>query len=149
MPSDRFENYEQGLERLLSQLGTTHPRHRDALVFEVRLRENIADVRLYGDNDTYRTERNKVLHQLNSLALETFQTSFNELSGLPNDAPPASAPAAPTVYQTLRDTLKPTPPPFRPAILRMVEDYEAVFGGRDAELVMLDAFLEQDKQPYT
>jgi hypothetical protein len=29
----------------------------------------------------------------------------------------------------------------------MVEDYEAVFGGRDAELAALDAFLAQDKQP--
>lgn len=54
-----------------------------------------------------------------------------------------------TIYQTIRDTLKPTPPPFRTAVLRMVEDYDAVFGGRDTELAALDAFLVQDTQPYT
>jgi hypothetical protein len=30
----------------------------------------------------------------------------------------------------------------------MVEDYTAVFGGRDAELAQLDAFLAQERYPF-
>jgi hypothetical protein len=84
-----------------------------------------------------------VLDQLNDLALQALQTSFNALCGLPRDARPISP------YQTIQQILHPTPPPFRTAVLRMVEDYEAVFGGRDAELAILDAFLAQHNQPYT
>jgi hypothetical protein len=40
-----------------------------------------------------------------------------------------------------------TPPPYRAAVTRMAEDYGAVFGGRDAELAQLDAWLTQDTQP--
>ena len=53
-----------------------------------------------------------------------------------------------TIQQTFTMLLRPTPPPFRAAVRRMVEDYEAVFGGRDAELAALDAFLAQDNQPF-
>ena len=40
------------------------------------------------------------------------------------------------------------PPLYRSAISRMVEDYEAIFGGRDTELAELDAFLNQETQPF-
>ncbi|NTV63493.1 MAG: ATP-binding protein [Oscillochloris sp.] len=40
------------------------------------------------------------------------------------------------------------PGPFRGAVIRMVEDYEAIFGGRDHELAMLDSWLDQATRPY-
>jgi len=40
------------------------------------------------------------------------------------------------------------PGPFRGAVVRMVEDYEAIFGGRDNELAILDAWLTNDSRPY-
>jgi hypothetical protein len=47
----------------------------------------------------------------------------------------------------INQALRSVRPPYSAAILRMVEDYEAIFGGRDAELLALDAFLADDK-PY-
>jgi hypothetical protein len=131
MQQDAFTPYEQGLIRLLSQLGATHARYREALIFEARLRENIAQVRRSGDTENRRADRIEVLDQLSNLALENLQTSFNVLCSISS-----------SLFHS-------APSPFRTAVLRMVEDYEAVFGGRDAELAALDAFLTQDKQPYT
>jgi hypothetical protein len=51
----------------------------------------------------------------------------------------------PMFVQQIIRVLQPTSPGFRSAVLRMVEDYTAVFGGRDAQLAALDAFLEGDK----
>jgi hypothetical protein len=49
--------------------------------------------------------------------------------------------------QVVNQILRPTPPRYRAAILRLVEDYAAVFGGRDAQLATLDTFLAGE-QPY-
>ena len=38
--------------------------------------------------------------------------------------------------------------PFQGAVARMVEDYAAIFGGRDRELEALDAWLDRDPRPY-
>ena len=39
-------------------------------------------------------------------------------------------------------------PRFRTHITRLVEDYNLLFGGRDAELKRLDAFLDDPKRPF-
>ena len=49
------------------------------------------------------------------------------------------------VHQQL---LQPVPAPFRAGVQRMVEDYTAIFGGRDAELARLDTFLTTDTRPF-
>ncbi len=46
---DLFAAYEVGLERLLQHIGPGDPRHADALVYQQRLMENIAQSRRYGD----------------------------------------------------------------------------------------------------
>jgi hypothetical protein len=45
------------------------------------------------------------------------------------------------------EVLRPVPWDYRSNVLRMVEDCEAVFGGRDTELADLDNFLEENEQP--
>ena len=50
------------------------------------------------------------------------------------------------VHLTYSGLVRPMPPNHRAAVMRMVEDYQAVFGGRTAELAGLDAFLEQSEQ---
>ena len=45
------------------------------------------------------------------------------------------------ITQVFQELLLPTLPDYRTAVLRMVEDYQQVFGGRDAELAQLDEFL--------
>ncbi len=76
---DAYSPYEVGLDRLVGQLGHEHPRLSEALLFQARLQENIRLVRFYGDNPVITSDRNQVLDQLNRLALETLQCSFNSL----------------------------------------------------------------------
>jgi hypothetical protein len=49
------------------------------------------------------------------------------------------------IYQTV---LRPVPIKFSAGVQRMVEDYTAIFGGRDAELARLDTFLTEDERPF-
>jgi hypothetical protein len=49
------------------------------------------------------------------------------------------------IYQQM---LHPVPFAFRAGVQRMVEDYTAIFGGRDAELARLDNFLTEDERPF-
>ena len=49
--------------------------------------------------------------------------------------------------QVINEVLRPAAPRYRTAVLRMVEDYQTVFGGRDVQLAALDAFLKGE-QPY-
>lgn len=50
-----------------------------------------------------------------------------------------------TIYQQI---LRPVPYSFRAGVQRMVEDYTAIFGGRDSELAQLDEFLLHDERPF-
>lgn len=50
-----------------------------------------------------------------------------------------------TIYQQI---LRPLPYSFRAGVQRMVEDYTAIFGGRDSELAQLDEFLLHDERPF-
>jgi hypothetical protein len=52
------------------------------------------------------------------------------------------------VAQVFQQMLLPDPADYRYAALRMIEEYEEVFGGRE-ELVALDAFLLGEDQPCT
>jgi tetratricopeptide (TPR) repeat protein/GTPase SAR1 family protein len=78
-PPDPYTPYENSIATLLQRMDREHPRYNEALVYEHRLRENIAHARLDGDNETRRSERFKILRQLNTLAYETLNTSFNAL----------------------------------------------------------------------
>ena len=77
--TDVFSSYEQGLKTLLERLGQDHPRYTEALTFQSRLLENMAQARRYGDTETRRAERAQIVDGLNRLALETGGPDFNEL----------------------------------------------------------------------
>jgi uncharacterized protein YjbI with pentapeptide repeats len=79
--SEPFDSYETGLGELLDRLGPEHPRYAEALTYEGRLRENVAQVRRHGDTETLRAERSRALARLNELALAELAVSFNELCG--------------------------------------------------------------------
>ena len=81
--SDAFTPYETGLARFLERLGQDHPRYTEALTLEAQLRENVGQARLDGDTETRRADRNRILRELNRLALQTVRLSFNELCGFP------------------------------------------------------------------
>jgi len=76
---DAYARYEVGLTRLLARLEARHPRRSEALVYEQRLRENLAQARFYGDTETRRAERAEIVSRLNVLAQDALGISFNEL----------------------------------------------------------------------
>jgi hypothetical protein len=79
---DVYSAYEAGLHQLLHRLGQDHPLHLEALVYQQRLFENIAQSRRHGDTDTRKAERSEIIGQLNQIALSTLGVSFSELCGL-------------------------------------------------------------------
>lgn len=88
---DVFIRYETGLHRLLERLGSEHPHYVETLTLQTRLLENIAQVREYSDSENLRSERNRILTQLNRLALESLSVTFNQLCGLVSELPPPQA----------------------------------------------------------
>jgi ATP/maltotriose-dependent transcriptional regulator MalT/predicted Ser/Thr protein kinase len=79
---DEYARYERGLGLLLDQVKSAPTSYSEALVYQQRLVENIAEARLYGDTDTYEAERAKVIDRLNALALSAIGRSFSDLCGL-------------------------------------------------------------------
>ena len=80
-PSPSSENrmdYEKGLEHLKRYVSETD-RYQEFLIYENRLRENLSNERLYGTNEQSRTGRAETIHQLNRLAHELTDGSFNDL----------------------------------------------------------------------
>ncbi len=76
---DVYSPYEVGVQALLGRLGTGHPRYSEALVYQQRLAESIAQARRYGDTESLRAERAQIIDRLNALSLDALGQSFNEL----------------------------------------------------------------------
>ena len=85
---DVLTSYETGLSLLLKRLGQDHPRYTEALVFQQRLLENLAQARRYGDTETRRAERAEIFDRLNHLALKALGVTFNELAQKPGQEGP-------------------------------------------------------------
>lgn len=77
LSSDPFVRYEHGLQELEKHIG----QHDDLLLYQQQLRENMADARRFGDTADKRSERARIVSQLNRLALDAIGVSFNELCG--------------------------------------------------------------------
>jgi len=76
---DIYSRYEFGLHQMLNQVGQDHPHYVEALVYQQRLIENIAQSRLLGDSEARRAERSEVVSRLNAFALSALGMSFSEL----------------------------------------------------------------------
>jgi TolB protein len=78
-----FERYKTGLTRLLEQvekkLAKDDLLYLEALTLQSRLEENIAQVQSSGDDENLRSARNRILKELNRLALDAVKVSFNDL----------------------------------------------------------------------
>jgi tetratricopeptide (TPR) repeat protein len=75
----RLSYYEDGLHELLKQLDRNNSQYGDALVYEQRLRENIAIARQMGDNHERQANRSEIIDRLNELAISEMGLSFNDL----------------------------------------------------------------------
>ncbi len=78
--STEFVKHQIGIKNLLDTLGKEHPRYLDAVNFQNQLLDNIHAVEAYGDNENYRSTRNRIKHQIDQIALQTIGKTFNELS---------------------------------------------------------------------
>lgn len=76
---DTYTPYEVGMADLLAEMTAQHPRYDDALVYQQRLTENIDDARTYGDTNDTKSERARILRQINVLAQEVLGKSLVEL----------------------------------------------------------------------
>jgi tetratricopeptide (TPR) repeat protein len=79
--ADAYTAYENALERLMSQLDTHNSSHADALIYQQRLTENIAQARRYGDTETRRAERAELVDRLNQLSLDIIGQPFTKPGG--------------------------------------------------------------------
>jgi hypothetical protein len=94
-------NLERGLAALGQLLAHTGADTRLSLsVLESRLLDNLKDERLYGSNETIRSERARIVGELNRLALDRVGQSYNDLckAGVQNlpesSVPPARTPVS-------------------------------------------------------
>lgn len=72
-------DYESGMYELGNMLRRSNPDvHGDFLVYEQRLRDNIADEERYGKTDAIRADRARILDALNDLSLQSSGKSFAE-----------------------------------------------------------------------
>ncbi len=94
--SDAFTPYERGLQEFQQKLGEQHERLLDFLNYDHQLRTNIRQARDDGDTPTLSAERNRIVRQLNALALKTVLKtvgiSFNEMCGLGRHEPVLTMP---------------------------------------------------------
>jgi len=75
---DPWSAFENGVTRLLEQMGREHTRYADVLTLQSRLLENISATRTYGDTETRRAERAQIVEALDQLSVEAVGRSFNE-----------------------------------------------------------------------
>ena len=81
-PVMRDFSHERGLDALGEHLTQVDPQIRlEFAVLESRLLENLQDERLYGINEAIRSERARIVQELNRLAIAYLNRSFNELCG--------------------------------------------------------------------
>lgn len=75
---DEFTKFEYGLERFWKHLGKAGPNQVKLANLDRQLRDNIDTTRNYGDTDTQKSDRNRILHQLDKLALATSKSTFRD-----------------------------------------------------------------------
>jgi hypothetical protein len=90
--NDAFTPYERGLREFQQRLGEQHERLLDFLNYEHQLCTNIQQARDDGETPILSADRNRIVRQLNTLALETVGISFNEMCGLGRREPVITIP---------------------------------------------------------
>jgi tetratricopeptide (TPR) repeat protein len=107
MSADPYTVYEAGLRELLAALGHAHPHYSEALIYQQRLAENLAATRAYGDTETLRHDRARLIAQIGELAqtiglaplplphADSLDLAQALLDGLPLDTIPRIAPLPP------------------------------------------------------
>ena len=112
-------DYERALDLLKAQLERTN-RYDEFTTLEARLRENLKDERLFGPNESNRSERARVIYSFNRLSMETLRLSFVDLARgqVPNTG------QIPVDELTLVRKLKvtPTPAQIKPPVQTLLQD---------------------------
>lgn len=72
-------NYQKGLQRLKEALPKDTEAMNDFDIYTQQLRENIRNDQLYGSTEIYRSERSRIVDNLNRLSQQFLNKSFNDL----------------------------------------------------------------------
>jgi hypothetical protein len=78
---DVHSRYELGLMKLLERLTPEQQHEHGVRVYQQRFTDNVTTARLYGDNETLRTDRSQIIDRLEELSWLTLNIHFNELCG--------------------------------------------------------------------
>lgn len=78
--TDEYSHYELAMDKLLNEMGHSHPKFSNILTYEQRLKENIRKSRCHGDNETRRTERSEIISHLNDDTGNILGKTFNKLA---------------------------------------------------------------------
>ena len=93
-------NYERGLV-VLGQQATGTSWYKDFLLYEASLRENLADERRFGTNQQIRSDRMRIVDELNRLVLDHLGIGFNQLCvDVPSSSQGPTAPVYGRAEQT-------------------------------------------------
>jgi len=87
-----FEPYLLGLRKFARELATHSPALPALRTFEQRLLENVRCTLLAGNTDALKAERSQIIYELNALAYEVLNLSFNELCDLQSFVGPSTLP---------------------------------------------------------
>jgi hypothetical protein len=112
-------DYERGLDALEAQLEQTS-RYLEFETLEARLRENMRDERLYGTDQTIRSDRARIINSLNRLALEVLGSSFNDLAL--GRVPEAGQISSRALSLVLELDVTPTPAVIKPPVESRLQD---------------------------
>jgi tetratricopeptide (TPR) repeat protein len=74
------QRYRLQLGLLVEKIDRDHPSYSQALLYQHRLSENLDQTQRYGDTETLRAERARIIDQLNSLALSALGVPFTDLA---------------------------------------------------------------------
>jgi serine/threonine protein kinase len=89
---DNYSHYEAGLDTLLDYLKRNNLRSSDMHEYEHRLRENIEQARLYGDNPTSQNERADIIDQIDRVSREAMGIPFHRVCRLVIQQPAPTGP---------------------------------------------------------
>jgi tetratricopeptide (TPR) repeat protein len=78
-PAPDRELHGRRLADVFDRLGRDHPSYEEALIYQHRLVENLDQANHYGETETLRAERARIVYELNSLALAALGVPFTEL----------------------------------------------------------------------
>lgn len=76
---DIFSVYEIAFQNLADNIEKENPSYTEFLIYQQRFLENISLTKLYGDNETRKTERAEIINRINGISKSISGKTFNDI----------------------------------------------------------------------